>query len=106
MAKWTFWFLAISLTFLAGKISVEFFKWLVVMGSAPTVEAKGIMVGYLVSAAMPVLLLGVPAALCWGWLFKSPYRKEAAVFLALELAFIVYSVYGDAQAGAGALLQR
>ncbi|MBI2955565.1 MAG: hypothetical protein HYY30_14715 [Chloroflexi bacterium] len=106
VVKWIFWFFAISLTFLAGRLSSEFFKWLVVMGSAPTAEAKGIMVGYLISAAMPVLLLGVPAVLCWSWLLRSRYRNEAIAFLVLELAFTAFQVYGDVQAGASILLQR
>ena len=104
--KWVFWFFAVSLTFLAGKVSGEFFKWLVVMNSAPTDEAKGIMVSYLVSSALPVLLLGVPAILCWAWLLKSRYRSEAAMFLVLELAFLAYIVYGDVQTGVAALLQN
>lgn len=105
MSKWIFSSLAVLLTFAAAKFSGEFFKWVAVMNAAPTAEAKGIMGGYLISSAMPILLAGVPAALCWSWLFKSQYRNEAALFLVLELAFLAYVVYGDVQASAAILLQ-
>lgn len=106
MLKWVFVFFAVLLTFAAGKISGEFFKWLVVMGSAPTAEAKGIMVGYLISSALPVLVVGALALICWLYLFKSELRNEAAVFLILELALVTYVVYGDVQTGAAILLQK
>ncbi len=106
MAKWLFWLIGVSLTYLAGKMSSEFVKWLIVMGSAPTPEAKGIMIGYLASAAMPILLFGVPAILCWLWLFRSQDRGEAALFLALELAFVAYMVYGDVQTSTSILLPK
>ncbi len=106
MVKWIFWFWAVSLTFVAGKLSGEFWKWLVVLFAAPPPEAKGIMVNYLLSAALPVLLLGVPAAFCWSWLFRSAYRAEALAFLALELALLAYLVYMDVQAGASVLLRH
>ncbi len=106
MKKWLFWFFAISLALLAGRLSSEFFKWLMVMLSAPTAEARDIMVGYVITSLIPVLLAAVPAALCWVWLFGSRYRREAATFLVLELAFIAYVVYGEVQRGVAVLLQQ
>ncbi len=106
MVKWIFWLLAVSLTFAALRLSAGLFTWLVVMYGASTPEAKNIMIGYVLNAAMPVLLAGVPAGLCWSWLLKSAYRNEAIIFLALEVVLMAYIVYGDVQSGVAVLLTQ
>ncbi len=91
------WVGGLGLTYGAGKMAVDLAKWLVLIYQAPGGEAKLILAGYLFSALMPVLLLAIPAFVCWRRLIRSEQRSDAVALLALEIIFLLYFDFRDLQ---------
>jgi len=90
------WIASLGLTYATGKLAVDLVKWIILTDKAPTVEAKLILVGYLVPAVLPVLLLGLPAAWAWHRLLRAE-RADAALVLGLELVILAYVGVADVQ---------
>jgi uncharacterized membrane protein len=99
------WLAALGFTYAAGRLAVDVAKWVILLYLAPAGEAKLILVGYLLGAFFPVVLLALIAGWAWFHLFRSADRAEVGLVLLVELASLAVVDFRPVQEAVANYLQ-